>query len=255
MVLEIPKEVSRFSSFVDSSRVAKVMTIAHDSLVVYPGASGSAIVKRGPSVAAPMLGDGLTRLANAWAEQRLDLVWSSLPANTKIVRRRDVRERLSALMPLFAQGSDVAPAYLGDSLTWVVELYSASDVYPLSKHYILAGADRSYFRHSATALMNAATGRTVIVPTPGADPIATAWRTRFPSLIRAGAPDLLDALTSSPAALLPETAPTIFPPGSDAAFRASVTRLYSRMRGALSAGDLKAFGAAYDSLGALVEKR
>jgi len=255
MVLEIPKEVSRFSSFVDSSRVARVMTIAHDSLVVYPGASGSAIVKRGPSVAAPMLGDGLKRIANAWAEQRLDLIWSSLPANTKIVRRRDVRERLSALMPLFAQGSDVAPAYLGDSLNWVVELYSASDVYPLSKHYLLAGADRSYFRHSATALMNAASGRTVVVPTPGADPIATAWRTRFPSLIRAGAPDLLDALTSSPTALLPEPGPTIFPPGSDAAFRASVTRLYARMRGALSAGDLKAFGTAYDSLGALVEKR
>ena len=254
-VLEIPKEVSRFSSFVDSSRVARVMTIAHDSLVVYPGASGSAIVKHGPSVAAPVLGEGIKRIANAWAEQRLDLVWSSLPANTRIIRRRDVRERLSALMPLFAQGSDVAPAYLGDSLTWVVELYSASDVYPLSKHYMLAGADRSYFRHSATALVNAATGRTVVVPTPGADPIATAWRARFPSLIRPGAPDLLDALTSSPTAMPPETGPTIFPPGSDAAFRANVARLYARMRSALSSGDLKAFGVAYDSLGALVERR
>ncbi|MEO5903153.1 MAG: UPF0182 family protein [Gemmatimonadaceae bacterium] len=254
-ILSIPKEVSRFSSFVDSSRVARVMTIARDSLVVYPGASGSAIVKHGPSVAAPLLGDGLKRLANAWAEQRLDLVWSALPADTKIVRRRDVRERLAALMPLFAQGTDVAPAYLGDSLTWVVELYSASDLYPLSKHYTLAGADRSYFRHSATALVNAATGRTVVVPTPGADPIATAWRTRFPALIRAGAPDILDALTSSPTALLPEPGPTNFPAESDAAFRANVTRFYARMRGALSAGDLKAFGLAYDSLGAIVEKR
>ncbi|MEO7367101.1 MAG: UPF0182 family protein [Gemmatimonadaceae bacterium] len=255
MLLEIPKEVSRFSTFVDSSRVARVMTLAHDSLVVYPGASGSAMVKRGPNVAAPVLGNGLTRIVNAWAEQRLDLVWSSLPANTKIVRRRDVRERVSALMPLFAQGSDVAPAYLGDSLTWVVELYSASDVYPLSKHYVLAGADRSYFRHSATALVNAATGRTIVVPTPGADPVATAWRARFPALIRPGAPDLLDALTSSQSAQIPESGSAIFPTGSDAAFRANVTRLYARMRSALSGGDLKAFGASYDSLGALVEKR
>lgn len=251
----IPKEETRFASFVDSSRVARVMTIARDSAVVYPGASGSAIVKRGPNVAAPILGDGLTRLGNAWAEQRLDLVWSSLPANTKIVRRRDVRERLSALMPLFAQGSDVVPAYLGDSLTWVVELYSASDTYPLSKHYTLAGADRSYFHHSGTALVNASTGRTVIVPMPGADPIATAWRTKFPQLIRPGAPDLLDALTSSPRPALPQTQPGAFPAGSDAEFKAAVTRLYARMRGALSAGDLKAFGAAYDSLGAIVEKR
>ena len=251
----LPKEETRFASFVDSSRVARVMTIARDSAVVYPGASGSAIVKRAPNVAAPNLGDGLTRLGNAWAEQRLDLMWSSLPGNTKIVRRRDVRERLSALMPLFAQGSDVFPAYLGDSLTWVVELYSASDTYPLSKHYVLAGADRSYFRHSGTALVNASTGRTVIVPMPGADPIAAAWRSKFPSLIRAGAPDLLDALTSSPRPTLPEFQTGEFPPGSDAAFHATVTRLYARMRGALSAGDLKAFGAAYDSLGAIVEKR
>ncbi|MEO5903296.1 MAG: hypothetical protein ABIQ55_04725, partial [Gemmatimonadaceae bacterium] len=83
----------------------------------------------------------------------------------------------------------------------------------------------------------------------------TAWRTRFPALIRAGAPDILDALTSSPTALLPEPGPTIFPAESDAAFRANVTRFYARMRGALSAGDLKAFGLAYDSLGAIVGKR
>jgi hypothetical protein len=31
-----------------------------------------------------------------------------------------------------------------------------------------------------------------------------------------------------------------------------VLRLYGRMRSALAAGDLKAFGAAYDSLGAVV---
>ena len=251
----LPKEVTRFASFVDSSRVAKVMTIARDSAVVYPGASGSAIVKRGPTVASPTLGDGLLRVANAWAEQRLDLVWSSLPADTKIVRRRDVRERLGALMPLFAQGSDVVPAYIGDSLVWVVELYSNSTTYPLSKHYVLAGSERTYFRHSGTALVNAMTGRTVVVPAPGADPIETAWRLRFPALIRPGAPDLLDELTSTPRPLLPEIPINEFLPGSDGQFRANVIHLYSRMRAALSAGDLKAFGIAYDSLGAIVEKK
>ncbi len=251
----VPKEVARFASFVDSSRVARVMSVARDSAVVYPGASGSAIVRRGASVAAPALGTGIQRLANAWAEQRLDLLWSSLPADAKVVRTRDVRSRVYALFPIYAQGSDVVPAYLGDSLTWVVELYSASDTYPLSKHYTLAGADRSYFRHSGTALVNATTGRTVMVPTPGADAIATAWRAAFPELIRPGAPDLLDELSASRRSAPAAVTPSNFPPGSEASFRADVTRLYARMKSALEAADLKAFGAAFDSLGAVIEKR
>jgi uncharacterized membrane protein (UPF0182 family) len=168
-----------------------------------------------------------------------------------IARRRDVSARVRALAPVFAQGSQVIPAYLSDTLTWVLELYSASRTYPLSKHYKLAGEERSYFRHSATALVNSLTGRVTLVPAPSPDPIAMAWRARFPANFRAGAPDILDALTATPR--IPQTP---YVPGAatatDSVFKAEVTRLYLRMRGALAAGDLKSFGAAYDSLGLLI---
>jgi len=142
-------------------------------------------------------------------------------------------------------------ATFGDTLTWVVELYSASRSYPLSKHFRLAGEERSYFRHAATALVNSLTGRVTLVPAPSPDPIAMAWRARFPSNFRAGSPDILDALTATPrmisgANIVGTT------PASDSVFRSEVTRLYLRMRGALAAGDLKSFGAAYDSLGMLI---
>ena len=91
----------------------------------------------------------------------------------------------------------------------------------------------------------------MLVPAPSPDPIAMAWRARFPSNFRAGAPDILDALTATPR--IP--AASYVAGGSaatDSVFRSEVTRLYLRMRGALAAGDLKAFGAAYDSLGMLV---
>jgi uncharacterized membrane protein (UPF0182 family) len=247
----VPQEVMRFTSFADSARIARVTSIARDSVLVYPGATGAALVRRGPTVAAPMLGSGLTRIAHAWAEQRLDLAWSDLSDDTKIAHNRDVRRRVSALMPVFAQGSAVIPAYLGDTLVWVLELYSTSNSYPLSRHYVLAGSERSYFRRSGTALVNAMTGRLTVVPAASPDPIATAWRARFPANIRPGAPDLLDALTASPS----QTISTPVPSGlnrSDSAFRADVSRLYLKMRSALTSGDLKAFGAAYDSLGLLV---
>lgn len=247
----VPSENVRFASFADSARIARVMTVAKDSAVVYPGAHGAALVRGVKNVAAPPLGGGLRRLASAWAEQRLDLLWNGAPDNAHIARRRDVRARVQALAPVFAQGSILVPAYLGDTLTWVLEIYSASRTYPLSKHFKLAGEERSYFRQAATVLVNSLTGRVIIVPTPSPDPIAMAWRARFPANFRAGSPDILDALTATPRMPSGSFANGAATP-SDSTFRAEVSRLYLRMRGALAAGDLKSFGAAYDSLGMLI---
>jgi uncharacterized membrane protein (UPF0182 family) len=245
-----PAEVRRFA-VPDSARMARIVARARDSGLVYPGAYGAALVKHGPGVAAPRIGGGLRRLAHAWAEQRLDLLWTSLPDDTRIARRRDVRERVEALFPAFAQGSAVSPVYLGDTLVWALELYSASSTYPLSRHYSLARAERSYFRHSGTAVVNSATGRVTVVPDPTPDPIAMAWRARYPANIRAGRGELLDALTSSPR-VAPGMPIPVGIPATDSAFRSEVTRLYLRMRSALSAGDLAGFAAAYDSLGIVV---
>jgi uncharacterized membrane protein (UPF0182 family) len=246
-----PAEVRKFSSGNDSTRIAAVIDWATDSAVVYPGAHGAALVKRAPRVAAPLLGGGLRRLAHAWSEQRLDLLWTTLPASTRIARRRDVRERVHALLPAFEHGSDVVPVYLGDTLLWALELYSASSTYPLSKHYVLAGGERTYFRHSGTALVDAMTGRMIMVPDPAPDPTAVAWRARFPANIRAGRPDLLEELSATPR-VSPGMPVPVGIPATDSAFRAEVSRLYRRMRSALASGDLSGFAAAYDSLGAVV---
>jgi uncharacterized membrane protein (UPF0182 family) len=248
------REVTRFTAFGDSARVAALVETDRRRFLVYPGARGSAIVTHGAMIPAPLLGGGLGRLAHAWAEQRLDLLWGPYPADVKIARRRDVSERVAALAPIFAQGSHVNPSYLGDTLVWVVELYSASSSYPLSEHHTIARVDRSYFRHAGTALVNSRTGRMMIVGDPSPDPVTVAWRARFPETFRPGRPDILDALTQSPAG--PGTAPPPRRPasGSDSLFRREVSRLYSRMRQALQSGDLKAFGAAYDSLGAVIRR-
>jgi uncharacterized membrane protein (UPF0182 family) len=244
-----PTEVMRFRQ--DSIRTDRIVESARDSALVYPGARGAALVKRGRSVAAPLIGGGLRRLAHAWSEQRLDLLWATLPPDTRIARTRDVRNRVTALLPLHAQGSEVTPVYLGDTLQWAVELYSASSTYPLSRHYRLAGEERSYFRHSGTAVVDANTGRVTVVPSRAADPVAAAWRSKFPQNIRRGTGDLLDALS-----LAPRVEPGIpIPaglPATDSAFRSEVTRLYGQMKKALASGDLAGFAAAYDSLGAIV---
>jgi len=47
---------------------------------------------------------------------------------------------------------------------------------------LVAGTDRAYFQHAATALVNATTGRTVLVADSLPDPVALSWMARFPRL-------------------------------------------------------------------------
>ncbi|MDQ6769263.1 MAG: UPF0182 family protein [Gemmatimonadota bacterium] len=231
-----------------SSSATGQQLLRQDSLV-YPGARGLVVVTDPRlDVAGPRLGDGLSRLGYAWAYQSFDLLSDSVPRRARFVTMRDVRNRVRLLAPVFTQGSMVEPMFHADTLYWKLELYSASFNYPLSQHFVLAGEDRSYFRHAATALVNARTARVMIAAEPAPDPISQAWMTAFPNTADYRAPGIVHELTTMPwEPVTTESGATI-----DSTFRAAVTRLYNRMRAALAAADLKAFGIAYDSLGALI---
>jgi uncharacterized membrane protein (UPF0182 family) len=241
---------SAVSASMDSvaTSVPSQLLLRRDSLV-YPGARGLVIVTDAQlDVAGQPLGEGLSRWGYAWAYQSFDLLSDSIPRRARLVSVRDVRSRIRALAPIFAQGSMVEPMFHADTLYWKLELYSASSNYPLSQHYVLAGEERSYFRHAATAVVNARTARVMIAADPSPDPVSSAWMTAFPNSADYRAPGILRDLTTTPW----EPVPSVPVPASDSAFRAAVTRLYNRMRAALSSANLKEFGIAYDSLGALI---
>jgi len=223
-----------------------------DSLV-YPGARGLVVIDDPRlDVAGQRLGEGLSRLGYAWAYQSFDILSDSIPRRARLVTGRDVRNRVKALAPAFAQGSMVEPMFHADTLYWKLELYSASSNYPLSQHYVLAGEERSYFKHAATALVNARTARVMIAADPSPDPISVAWMTAFPNSSDYRAPGIARDLTTTP--WVPVSSESPLSP-SDSTFRAAVTRLYNRMRAALAAANLKEFGIAFDSLGTLIARR
>jgi uncharacterized membrane protein (UPF0182 family) len=234
-----------------SSSATGQQLLRQDSLV-YPGARGLVVVSDPQlDVAGPRLGDGLSRLGYAWAHQSFDLLSDSIPRRARLITVRDVRNRVRQLGPIFTQGSMVEAMFHADTLYWKLELYSASSDYPLSQHFVLAGEERSYFRHAGTALVNARTARVMIAADPTPDPISQAWMTAFPNSADYRAPGIARELTTAP------WEPVSAEPGvtTDSTFRAAITRLYNRMRAALAAADLKAFGIAYDSLGALIAPR
>lgn len=224
-------------------------SLQHDSLV-YPGATGLVVVNEPQlDVAGQRVGGTVSRVAYAWAYQSLALLSDSLAPRSRIVTVRDVRRRVEALAPVFAQGSTATPLFHSDTLYWKLELYSASSDYPLSEPRVLGGAERSYFRHAATALVNARTARVSFAAVAHPDPIAREWFRSFPHAADARAPAIVLGLTPSP---WNAADPGISTASDDSTFRAQVTRLYNSMRASLAAGNLSAFSAAYDSLGALV---
>ena len=175
--------------------------------LVHPDAVGPAIVADPEE---RVVGDPLAgwpvRLAHAWARRDLRLAFSDAVGRTEapeIVLHRDVRERVAALVPFFVQGHLVTPALVGDSLHWVVHLYSATAAYPLSQHYAIGGVDRSYLRHAATAVVGAQSGSVRVVPAPEPDPIARTWLARLPAL-------------GTPATALDATLASAIPPAADA---------------------------------------
>jgi uncharacterized membrane protein (UPF0182 family) len=225
--------------------------LLRDDSLSYPGARGVVVVADPQlDVAGQRIGEGLPRLAYAWAYQSADLLSDSIPRRARLITVRDVRARVEKLVPAFTQGSMVEPVFHADTLYWKLELYSASSNYPLSQHFMLAGEDRSYFRHAATALVNARTARVMVAAEPNPDPIAQAWMAAFPNASDYRAPGILHELTATPWRPVVES-PIV---ANDSTFRSDVTRFYNRMRAALAAADLKEFGIAYDSLGALIAR-
>ncbi|MDQ6827635.1 MAG: UPF0182 family protein [Gemmatimonadota bacterium] len=179
-------------------------------------------------VAAPRVSGTLARIAAAWSLQNLRLFFGDAPSpNPKLISRRDVRDRLDALVPFFEQGSNEFPVVVGDTLWWVVDLYSASTRYPLSHHVsVPLRGEFSYFQHSATALVNATTGRVQLVSDGQLDPVARSWVREFPSVFETWA--------RVPAALA-----AAIPPAIDAIHaQADIVARYGMGRDALRAGQV-----------------
>lgn len=242
---EIDAEGFPFSSF---ASVPQPALAGEDSLVA-PGAAGMRLVDDPTlDIAAPSLGTGLSRLAHAWAARKFSLLSDSLHRRTRIVTVRDVRERVQKLFPLFVAGPSLRPLFRADTLYWSVPLFTSSASYPLADRREIRGRSSTYFHRAGTALVNARTGRVYGALDIPPEPVTAGWIAKFetPEAQRK-AQSVQHTLTISSAAMTSEAVTA-----SDTSFRARVVRLYDSMHSALSAGDLRKFGLAYDSLGVLV---
>jgi hypothetical protein len=155
-----------------------------DAALVSDSAAGYVIVpEREGDVAAPDIAGWPERLAHAWDQQNLRLLFGDADLREpRMVLHRAVHDRVQRLAPFFKQGVQVTPLVHRDSLYWVVHLYSASNSYPLSERMRVGDEEISYLHHAAVALVQAHTGRVLLVPDSLPDPIARTWTSRFSSM-------------------------------------------------------------------------
>jgi uncharacterized membrane protein (UPF0182 family) len=104
---------------------------------------------------------------------------------SRLLMRRNVRERVSALAPFLVFDPDPYIVVGGDGrLWWMMDAFTTSDSYPYSRHYRLGRDEVNYIRNSVKAVVNAYDGTTTFYVFDSEDPVIAAYRAVFPTLFK-----------------------------------------------------------------------
>jgi len=105
--------------------------------------------------------------------------------DSRLLMRRNVRDRASALAPFLTYDPDPY-IVLGDDgrLSWIMDGFTVSDTYPYSSHYRLDSNLINYMRNSVKVVIDAYDGTTTFYVFDADDPIIAAYRRIFPTLFK-----------------------------------------------------------------------
>jgi uncharacterized protein len=172
-----------------------------------------------------LLGGFLRRILIAFDQDDLTKLPFSddINAQSRLLMRRNVRDRVAALAPLLTFDSDPYMVVGDDGrLSWMMDAFTTSDSYPYSSHYPLNGNAINYMRNSVKVVIDAYDGTTTFYVFDAQDPIIVAYREMFPSLFKDASampavlhkhvryPELLLKLQASVYGLYHMTEPEVF---------------------------------------------
>jgi uncharacterized membrane protein (UPF0182 family) len=102
--------------------------------------------------------------------------------NSRLLMRRNIRDRVSALAPFLTYDPDAYIVLDDDDgrLSWIMDAFTVSDSYPYSTHYRLDNNSINYMRNSVKAVVDAYDGTTTFYVFDPDDPIIAAYRRIFP---------------------------------------------------------------------------
>jgi uncharacterized membrane protein (UPF0182 family) len=106
-------------------------------------------------------------------------------AQSRLLMRRNVRDRVTALAPFLTYDLDPY-IVIGDDgrLSWIMDAFTTSDSFPYATHYALGNNLINYMRNSVKVVIDAYDGTTTFYVFDTQDPILSAYRQIFPNLFK-----------------------------------------------------------------------
>ncbi len=108
------------------------------------------------------------------------ILTSAIKPESRILFRRDIKERLDALAPWLVLDADPYPVVIDGRIVWVQDCYTWSKYYPYSQRYGDSGIN--YIRNSVKVTIDAYDGTTTFYAFDGKDPVLATYRRIFPEL-------------------------------------------------------------------------
>ena len=130
------------------------------------------------------LGSFLRVLAFAWRFGDETLLFSGeVDRGSRMIFRRAVRQRVRELAPFLVWDPDATPVIVDGRVVWLLDGYTASGSFPLSRTVPLGRSSVRYFRASVKAAVDAITGAVALYAVHE-DPVLATYRAVFPQLVQ-----------------------------------------------------------------------
>lgn len=125
-------------------------------------------------------------LAFAWRFGDQNLLFArELSDTSRLIHRRRVGERVTAIAPFLLWDPDPHPVVIDGRIVWIIDGYSATASYPLSRPYAIPDIGTlRYMRSSVKAVLDAVTGEVSLFALPDPDPILRTYQRVFPGLVQ-----------------------------------------------------------------------
>lgn len=138
-------------------------------------------------------GKGGVELSGFWRKAAFAMKYSSLQMflspyvtpTSKIMFKRNIRERVDEVAPFLAYDQDPYAAIVGGRIVFVQDAYTVSDRYPYSQTF--EGGNFNYIRNSVKVTVDAYDGTMKFYLVDAKDPLARVYAKIFPQLFTSGA--------------------------------------------------------------------